>query len=113
MIDYISFSQLFALHTLSPFASRCGDVGPPALAAPTDEEVALLGRTSERLQALAEEAARCGTGLLIDAEHTKYQPAIDSLVLDLQRKYNARDRADRPIVFNTYQVSVVLLRCDR
>ena len=103
MIDYISFSQLFTPYTLPSFTSRCRDVGPLALATPTDEEVALLGRTSERLHGLAEEAARCGTRLLIDAEHTKYQPAIDNLVLELQRKYNA---ADRPVVFNTYQVSV-------
>jgi proline dehydrogenase len=101
MIDYICFSQLFTPYTLPSFTSR--DVGPLALATPTDEEVALLGRTSERLHGLAEEAARCGTRLLIDAEHTKYQPAIDNLVLELQRKYNA---ADRPVVFNTYQVSV-------
>lgn len=103
MIDYISFSQLFTPYTLPSFTSRCRDVGALALATPTDEEVALLGRTSERLHGLAEEAARCGTRLLIDAEHTKYQPAIDNLVLELQRKYNA---ADRPVVFNTYQVSV-------
>ena len=103
MIDYISFSQLFTPYTLPSFTSRCRDVGPLALATPTDEEVALLGRTSERLHGLAEEAARCGTRLLIDAEHTKYQPAIDNLVLELQRKYNA---VDRPVVFNTYQVSV-------
>jgi proline dehydrogenase len=103
MIDYISFSQLFTPYTLPSFTSRCRDVGPLALATPTDEEVALLGRTSERLHGLAEEAARCGTRLLIDADHTKYQPAIDNLVLELQRKYNA---VDRPVVFNTYQVSV-------
>ncbi|KAL3799704.1 hypothetical protein ACHAW5_000391 [Stephanodiscus triporus] len=103
MIDYISFSQLFTPYTLSTFTSKCNDVGPLVLATPSDEEVALLKRTSERLHALAEEASRCGTRLLIDAEHTKYQPAIDNLVLELQRKYNAKDRSDRPVIFNTYQ----------
>lgn len=106
MIDYISFSQLFTPYTLSTFTSKCKDVGPLALATPSDEEVALLKRTSERLHALAEEASRCGTRLLIDAEHSKYQPAIDNLVLELQRKYNAKDRSDRPVIFNTYQVGL-------
>ncbi len=105
MIDYISFSQLFTPFTLPSFTPRCRDAGPLALATPTDEEVFHLRRTSERLRGLAEEAEKCGTRLLIDAEHTKYQPAIDNLVLELQRRYNARGRADRPVVFNTYQVS--------
>ena len=81
----------------------CKDVGPLALATPSDEEIVLMKKTSERLHLLAEEAANCGTKLLIDAEHSKYQPAIDNLAYELQQKYNAKDRTHRPVVFNSYQ----------
>ena len=102
-IDYISFSKFFTPYTIGKFTSTCKDVGPLALATPSDQEVALLIRTSERLHALAKEAAKCGTRLLIDAEHQKYQPAIDNLVLELQRKYNDKAVTDQPVIFNTYQ----------
>lgn len=103
MIDYISFSQMITPYSLSKFTLKCKDVGPLALVTPSDEEVVLMRRMSERLHTLAEEAAICGTKLLIDAEHTKYQPAIDNLVLELKQKYNAKLRTSRPVIFNTYQ----------
>eukprot|EP00571_Detonula_confervacea_P002260 CAMPEP_0172329058 /NCGR_PEP_ID=MMETSP1058-20130122/60674_1 /TAXON_ID=83371 /ORGANISM="Detonula confervacea, Strain CCMP 353" /LENGTH=588 /DNA_ID=CAMNT_0013046205 /DNA_START=387 /DNA_END=2153 /DNA_ORIENTATION=+ len=103
MIDYISFSQMFTPYTLSKFTLKCKNVGPLALATPSDEEVVLMKKMSKRLHTLAEEAARCGTKMLIDAEHLKYQPAIDNLVLELQQKYNAKSRTERPVIFNTYQ----------
>ena len=50
---------------------------------------------------LATEAATLGVRLLIDAEQVRYQPAIDNLVLGLQREFNVV--GDTPIVYNTYQ----------
>ena len=41
--------------------------------------------------------------LLVDAGQVRFQPAIDNLVLDLQRTYNACSDQDFPIVYNTYQ----------
>ncbi len=78
-------------------------MGPLALVAPSIEEIDLMQKMSERLHILAEEAAICGAKLLVDAEHTKYQPAIDNLVLELKQKYNAKTRTSRPVIFNTYQ----------
>jgi hypothetical protein len=49
------------------------------------------------------EGRQPGTRLLIDAEQVRFQPAIDSLVLELQRTYNAKSVSDKPIVYNTYQ----------
>lgn len=103
MIDYISFSHLITPYKLSSFALKCKNVGPLALVTPSDEEIVLMRKMSERLHILAEEADICGTKLLIDAEHTKYQPAIDNLVLELKQKYNAKNRTSRPVIFNTYQ----------
>ena len=103
MIDYISFSQMLSPYTLPAFTLKCKDVGPLALATPSDDEIVLMKKMSERLHILAEEASRAGTKLLVDAEHLKYQPAIDNLVLELQQKYNAKARTPRPVIFNTYQ----------
>jgi proline dehydrogenase len=41
-----------------------------------------------RLHMLADAASQKGVNLLLDAEQTYMQPAIDHLVLNLQRKYN-------------------------
>jgi proline dehydrogenase len=103
MIDYISFAKMLTPYTLSSFTLKCREIGPLAKATPSDDEIALMAKISERLHVLAEEASRCGTKLLIDAEHQKYQPAIDSLCLELQQKFNAKDVTDRPVIFNTYQ----------
>ncbi|KAL3791618.1 hypothetical protein HJC23_012208 [Cyclotella cryptica] len=103
MIDYISFAKMLTPYTLSSFTLKCKDIGPLAMVTPSDDEIVLMKKISERLHILAEEAAHCGTRLLIDAEHSKYQPAIDSLALELQQKFNAKDTTDRPVIFNTYQ----------
>ena len=73
------------------------------MASPTEEEVELIEKMYARGHALAKEAAACGTRLLIDAEQVRFQPAIDSLVLELQRTYNAKSVSDKPIIYNTYQ----------
>jgi proline dehydrogenase len=65
----------------------------------TETEVASIEKLYQRGHSLASEAARQGTRILMDAEQVRYQPAIDKLVLDLQRIYNV----DAPIVYNTYQ----------
>lgn len=63
----------------------------------------LIEKMHERAHSLAKEAFQCGTRLLIDAEQCRFQPAIDNLVLELQQTYNATDKTDIPIIFNTYQ----------
>ena len=103
MIDYITFSEMFTPQSLHTFTLKCKDIGPLALATPSEEEVVLMKKMSQRLHTLAEEAASCGTKLLVDAEHLKYQPAIHNLVLELQMKYNSKDETKRPVIFNTYQ----------
>ena len=57
----------------------------------------------QRAHTLAETATSTATRLMIDAEQTRFQPAIDNIVLDLQQKYNPVEKRDRPITYNTYQ----------
>lgn len=40
-----------------------------------------------------------GIRVLVDAEHTYFQPAIDNTVLYMQRKYNK----EKLVVYNTFQ----------
>lgn len=102
-VDYITWSMMLTPRDLPRITRGCKDVGPLALAAPTDEEVDLIEKMYARGHALAKEAAACGTRLLIDAEQARFQPAIDNLVLELQRTYNAKSVSDKPIIYNTYQ----------
>ena len=102
-VDYITWSKLLTPHDLPAITKSCREIGPLGRATPTEEEVLLIERMHKRAYTLAEEAFQCGTRLLIDAEQCRYQPAIDNLVLDLQQTYNAVDKSDIPIIFNTYQ----------
>ena len=102
-IDYIEWSRLLRPEDLPRITSTCKDIGPLALATPSEEELQLYDKMHARLRTLADEAADCGVRLLIDAEQHKFQPAIDSLVIDLQQEYNAFERAVAPTIFHTYQ----------
>ena len=103
MVDFITWSMLLSPSDLPRITSKCRDFGPLAMASPTEEEVELIQAMFNRGHELAKEAAMCGTRLLIDAEQYRFQPAIDNLVLDLQRNFNAMDKTDKPIIYNTYQ----------
>mmetsp|Transcript_8741 Transcript_8741/g.11611 ORF Transcript_8741/g.11611 Transcript_8741/m.11611 type:complete len:490 (+) Transcript_8741:563-2032(+) len=102
-VDYIEWSKLLTPCDLHSVTSSCREVGPLALATPSEEEICLIKAMRSRLFTLAEEASESGTRLLIDAEQTKFQPAIDNLVLELQQKFNSTNITDMPIIFNTYQ----------
>eukprot|EP00877_Chromochloris_zofingiensis_P000884 jgi/Chrzof1/10797/Cz05g12130.t1 len=65
----------------------------------TDEEVGLADAMLGRVRRLADSAAQKAVKLMIDAEHTYFQPAIDHTVKQLSLEYNGTT----PIIFNTYQ----------
>jgi proline dehydrogenase len=102
-VDYISWSMCLTPKDLPLITKQCREVGPLALATPTEEEIELIEAMYERGRELGTEAAKVGTRLLIDAEQVRFQPAIDNLVLDLQQTFNARSESDKPIIYNTYQ----------
>jgi len=102
-VDFITWSMLLTPSDLPKLTSKCREMGPLALASPTEEEVELMEAMFNRGRELAKEAEKCGTRVLIDAEQHRFQPAIDNLVLNLQRHYNATDKSDKAIIYNTYQ----------
>lgn len=59
----------------------------------TKEEQELIRSMRTRVQALIKLADELDVRVMVDAEQTYFQPAIDAIVLDLQRQYNmGRDR---------------------
>jgi len=65
----------------------------------SEEEMQQVRNLKRRLKTLADKAAELGVRMMVDAEQTYFQPAIDHFVLRLQRTYNK----ERPIIYNTYQ----------
>jgi proline dehydrogenase len=52
-----------------------------------------------RIETLAKAAASSQVRLMVDAEQTYFQPGIDHVVMNLQRKFNR----EFPVIFSTYQ----------
>lgn len=68
-----------------------------ALNATESEEFKLV---TQRVDAICKQAATGGTFVLIDAEESWIQQAIDDLSLEMMRRYNT----DGVVVYNTYQL---------
>jgi proline dehydrogenase len=101
LIDYIEWSKLLKPQDLPRLVENCvNKEGPLSKACPNPEELELMIRMRERLFDIAECAAENNVRLLIDAEQTYYQPAIDNLTISLMKAFNT---GDVPVIFNTYQ----------
>jgi proline dehydrogenase len=57
-------------------------------------------RTKERFASIFELASKLGVPVMVDAEESWIQPAIDQLVISFMKKYNK----DRALVYNTAQM---------
>lgn len=78
--------------------SRALTAGRPLAELP-DRELVLMDTTVARLTHLAHAAHKAGVRLMIDAEHSYFQPAIDLFALELQRHFNTNEA----VVLNTFQ----------
>jgi proline dehydrogenase len=85
---------------MAQMAKGCRNQGPFFNAAINDEEINLMNAMFVRVEELADLADKLNVRLMIDAEHSYFQPAIDNIVLKLQRKYNRNGKA---LIFNTFQ----------
>mmetsp|Transcript_5158 Transcript_5158/g.12386 ORF Transcript_5158/g.12386 Transcript_5158/m.12386 type:complete len:584 (-) Transcript_5158:277-2028(-) len=100
-IDYAEWLETLTLKELPMLLGRCKAKGPLAASQLEDGEMELLEAARRRAREISQEAKSHGVKLLVDAEHTYFQPAIDLLTLELMREFNT---AGSPCtVFNTYQ----------
>jgi len=102
-VDIVEFTNALPLEGLGSLVERCRSRGPLFHSALDAAECAALERMLGRLDEIAERACELGVRLMIDAEHTYFQPAIDHAVLRLSRVHNR----DYPAVFGTYQAYLV------
>lgn len=68
----------------------------------TEAEKAEFERVKNRIDKMCAKAAELNVPLLVDAEETWIQEAIDNITLDMMRKYNRQ----RPLILNTYQMYI-------
>jgi proline dehydrogenase len=108
-VDYIDFTRdvIPNCAKLTPLFMRSAermllsdDTHLPA--ALTMEDVSDMSLMLKRLEGLCLHAQQKKVKLMIDAEQSYFQPAIDHLALHLARVYNRQ--TDEPLVFNTYQL---------
>ena len=71
----------------------------PIISALTQEEEEMFRNMMRRLHTIARVATEKDVRILVDAEQTYFQPAINRITLELMRKYNK----EKAIIFNTYQ----------
>jgi len=97
-IDPIEWLEYLKVEDLRyrPLFTTGGKGGLPTL---DGEQLVMLEKMMGRLYNIAEYANEKGVKLMVDAEHTYFQGAIDHAVLNLMRKYNR----EKQIIFNTYQ----------
>jgi len=100
-IDVVEWTQSLPLEALPLLVQQCRQPGPLSRASLDAEEVEALRRMLGRLDAIAACAKEQGVRLMVDAEHSYFQPAIDHAVLRLQRTHNRG--TSPPVIFNTYQ----------
>ncbi|KAI8141851.1 FAD-linked oxidoreductase-like protein [Fennellomyces sp. T-0311] len=71
----------------------------------TPEELQAYDRMVNRLDQVCRMAHDKHVGIMVDAEQSYFQEAIDHVAMNLQQKYNRRDDRDHtPTVYNTYQM---------
>lgn len=94
--DKIPFS-VFKITGIARFELLAKVDAGTSLSACEEEE---FNRVTERVDRICSESVTAGTPVLIDAEQSWVQGAIDQLAFNMMKKYN-REKA---IVFNTYQL---------
>lgn len=99
-VDYVEWSSALTIEDLHHMTGLCRAAGPLAKATLTEEERELLLDMRARVDRLAELASQLNVKIMVDAEHSYFQPAIDNLANTLMRKYNR----ERTIIFSTYQM---------
>ncbi|CAM9284253.1 unnamed protein product [Phaeothamnion confervicola] len=98
-IDYIEWSNRMEMEDLAQITGHCRSTGPLKRSVLPPDDLERMHAMRARIGRLAEEASRWGVRLMIDAEQTYFQAAIDNTVHKLQCRFNA----DAATIFTTYQ----------
>lgn len=99
-VDYVEWTNGIAPEDLSSLTTHCRSEGPLARSTLNEEERKLVQRMRKRIESIASLAESLGVRIMIDAEHTYFQPAIDNITYNLARRFNKK----YPVVFGTYQM---------
>jgi proline dehydrogenase len=99
-IDYVEWTNSLVVEDLHQLTSHCRVQAALAKATLTLEEREMVKRMRARVDRLASLAEELGVRVMIDAEHSYFQPAIDNITVDLQKRHNKK----YPAVFGTYQL---------
>ena len=99
-IDYVEWSNCLTIEEIHKLTTFCKSQGPLAAATLTEEERELLLVMRNRMYKIVDLADKYNVKLMIDAEHSYFQPAIDYFTHILMKKYNK----NRALIFGTYQM---------
>eukprot|EP01038_Epipyxis_sp_PR26KG_P011537 gene11537-15453_t len=101
-INYLEWTNGIPLEQLHLITDHCTTKGPLAAAVLNEKELLLFRNMRKRIDNLAYLAQSLGVRLMIDAEHSYFQPAIDNITLALAKRFN--QKGSTPVIFSTYQL---------
>jgi proline dehydrogenase len=93
-IDYIEWSNTLKMEHLSQLLPALGEKNL------SEAEIKAIHAFTARVDEIAKLASDLNVRLMIDAEQTYFQPAIDNTVYGLMKKYNLKGKFT---IFSTYQ----------
>ncbi|KAI9268803.1 FAD-linked oxidoreductase-like protein [Sporodiniella umbellata] len=99
-LDLLEFRKLF--HLQGPGRHLWWATQNQANALLNSEDLEAYDRMMQRVDEACGLAKELNVSVMVDAEQSYFQNAIDHVAVEYQRKYNARE--DGPTVFNTYQM---------
>ncbi|KAG0277281.1 hypothetical protein BGZ95_006182 [Linnemannia exigua] len=106
-VDWVDFACTVSLNrdeTRALFTIADNEATATAVPGLFKEDLDDYKRLLTRMEKLCDQAETTRTRLMIDAEQSYFQPAIDNVALHLQEHYNHTPHADGPLIFNTYQM---------
>ncbi|KAI8360062.1 FAD-linked oxidoreductase-like protein [Mortierella sp. GBAus27b] len=111
MVNWVDFASTVSLNrdeTRALFLGSGVSEGPIATSGPlpglVKEDLEDYKRLLTRMERLGEQAKKTHTRLMIDAEQSYFQPAIDNVALHLMENFNDDRHVEGPLIFNTYQM---------
>lgn len=102
-LDVIEFRKLFNLQGPARDVWWKTDNQDAKAVLLTSEDLEAYDRMINRLEDVCSLARDLKVGIMVDAEQSYFQDAIDHVAVNLQRKFNA-NKNQQPTVFNTYQM---------